>query len=662
MASLKRIAGGINLALAGGLFALNVALNIPLFLPGEMPYRDSIEGGYAGMARIFAADPNPWSWNATQYCGLPTQFTYLPSLPFVAAMISRIAPALTPDYSYRILASAFACLGPATVFLFVLYFTRSRGWALATALGYTFFSPAYYLVHTIDVDRGKSFLPWRLQVLVKYGEGPHNAGLTLLPLALIAVSRAATTSSFAPIFLAAILLAAITLTNWVAALALACCCLLILLTLAGPGFRPARVFAAAALGYGLVCFWLTPTFIHTIAFNWPVDAFNYHLLGPQRLLLAGLPAAVLLLHLALLKIIPAERYLRFLALACLSFCWVVLWFYTWGLNTVPESRRYALEMELFVLLLLFELLRLAMRAPIAPLRFFAVYAALAAFLSAWGQPRKYVTQGFDGRRPAPKETFIEYRAAERLAALQPQGRVFASGGLRFRLNSWFLLPQVGGGFESGLKSRMPLHLSYQVRSAEGGLRELKTLGVEYVVVHGPKSREHYRDFKNPKKFDGVLETVWQEEDDVIYRVPFTSLAHVVTPGELSKWDATEPLPADDPYPAAISDPSRRLQVFWRGSSELQVQGTIPEGRLVSVQVNYDPGWRAAQDGRTIPIDRDRLGFMILRANPSVAANIELIYRGTLEQRLMGALSAIAWIASLAAIVRERQRRNLRDIQ
>jgi hypothetical protein len=647
MASLKRLA---NLALAGGLFALNVALNTPLFLPGETPYRDSIEGGYAGMARIFAVNPNPWGWNATQYCGLPEQFTYLPSLPYVAATISRIVPALSPDYSYRILASTFACLGPATVFFFVLYFTRSRGWALGTALAYTFFSPSYYLVRTIDLDRGKFLLPWRLQVLAKYGEGPHNAGLTLIPLALIAVWSAATSSGFAPIFVAAILLAVVTLTNWVAALALACCCLLMLLTMTGPEFRPLRVFAAAGLGYGLACFWLTPSFIRTIAFNWPADAFNYHLLGPQRLLLAGLPAAVLLLHLALLKIVPGERYLRFVTLAALSFGWVVLWFYARGLNTVPESRRYALEMELFVLLLFFELFRLAMRAPIVPLRYFIVYAVFVIFLARWAEIRQYVTQGFDGRRPAPKEAFIEYRAAERLAALQPRGRVFASGGLRFRLNSWILIPQVGGGFESGLTNRMPLHMSYQVRSAAGGIRELKTLGVEYIVVHGPKSREHYRDFKNPTKFDGLLETVWREEDDVIYRVPFTSLAHVVTPNELSKWNASEPLSLDDPYPAAIGDPSRQLQVSWRGPGELHVQGTIPEGQLVSVQVNHDSGWRAIQDGRAIPIDRDRLGYMILRANPSAAANIQLNYRGTMEQRLMAALSGLAWITSLAAII------------
>src|SRR5258708_4533727 len=122
-------------AIAAGVFALNVALNIPLFQPGEMPYRDSIEGGYAAMARFFSQYPNPWGWNPTQYCGLPAQFTYLPGLPYLAAAMSPLVP---PDYAYRILAALFACLGPATLFVFALCFTRSRGWALAVALAYTF--------------------------------------------------------------------------------------------------------------------------------------------------------------------------------------------------------------------------------------------------------------------------------------------------------------------------------------------------------------------------------------------------------------------------------------------------------------------------------------------------------------------------------------------
>jgi len=45
--------------LAAAIFLSNVALNGPLFQSGEMPFRDSIEGGYASMVRFFADHPNP---------------------------------------------------------------------------------------------------------------------------------------------------------------------------------------------------------------------------------------------------------------------------------------------------------------------------------------------------------------------------------------------------------------------------------------------------------------------------------------------------------------------------------------------------------------------------------------------------------------------------
>ena len=35
------------------------------------------------MARFITAHPNPWGWNPFQYCGLPTQFLYVPLLPYL---------------------------------------------------------------------------------------------------------------------------------------------------------------------------------------------------------------------------------------------------------------------------------------------------------------------------------------------------------------------------------------------------------------------------------------------------------------------------------------------------------------------------------------------------------------------------------------------------
>ena len=96
---------------------MNVGLNAPLFLPGELPYRDSIEAGYASIAHFISLHPNPWGWNPTVYCGLPTQFTYLPVLPYLASMAHWVAPGLDVPYAYRLITSTVTCLGRNTPFI-----------------------------------------------------------------------------------------------------------------------------------------------------------------------------------------------------------------------------------------------------------------------------------------------------------------------------------------------------------------------------------------------------------------------------------------------------------------------------------------------------------------------------------------------------------------
>lgn len=651
---MKQAFSRVNLFIACAIFVLNAALNLPLFRAGAMPYRDSIELGYASMSRFFYLHPNPWGWNSLQYCGLPSQFIYLPGLQYLAATAAHLLP-IEPTYLYRLLAAAFACLGPSTAFLFIVYFTRQRWWAFAAALGYTLFSPLYGMVPAIDRDRGNIQLPWRLLVLVKYGEGPHNAGLTLLPLALIALWETGTNPKYGRLLLAASLLAVIALTNWIAALALAFCAVTLALTvLQLPGFRLERLALAGLLAYGLACFWLSPTFIRTIAFNWPADAFNYHLQGQQQLLLCGLAVGLLVVRVAFQYFWRDELFTCFVALNTFGFGWVVLWFYQRGINTLPESRRYALEFELFFLILIFEYFRLALRRP-RPVAVFCTVIPLFFLIQAVRPDTgRYLTQGFGRRDPIPRERTIEYRLAAKLASLNPQGRVYASGGLRFRLNAWFDIPQVGGAFESGLRNRMPITLAYQVRTglnslpgqeAADAILALRTMGVEYIVVHGAESREHYRDFTNPLKFEGILELVHREEDDSIYRVPFHSLAHLVLWEDRLEWPRESKLPLLARYVAAM-DAFPKLSTAWTGG-QFRITGPIEPHTLVAVAMSHDDGWHAVQGDREIEILKDNLGFMMLRASPARNAKIVMSYRSTVEPYLMAALSGLVWLGAFA---------------
>lgn len=637
--------------IAIALFLLNAALTYPLFLPGDTPYRDSIEGGYAGMARFINNHPSPWGWNPLQYCGLPAQFLYVPALHYAVAVLPG-----DPVYTYKLLTAALACLGPSTLYLCFFFFTGSRLWAALTAIGYTFYSPAYGLILQADKDRGLTYLPWRLHVYAKYGEGPHNAGLTLMPVAWILAWVTATGRRFRHVFALAVFMAAITLTNWIAGLALAITLVLMMAASMGiPEFRRSRLFLAGVIAYGMACFWLTPTFIHTIAFNWPADAFNYQLQVAQYQLMAWYVIGLIGLW-CLLRWLRWPFWETFATLAAAAFGYPVMMHYSFGIDMIPESRRYALEFELFLIAALGSFLRFSTYSGNL-VRKACALVAIAAFLAGGSrQIRTYLSQPRSAFSPIPVDQTPEYQAAKWLDERKPQGRVLVSGGLRFRLNSWFDVPQAGGAFESGLRNRTPVHFAYHIRTGIGSkpemvvtdsLRELKSLGVEYIVIHGSRSAEHYRDYKNPEKFVGVLERVYGDENDVIYRVPFRGLAHPIRPDE-------EPAAAFRdflrPYVQAIEDTSRpALRTSWLDNNRLRIEGAVPDGMLISLQVTHDPGWKAVSNGRKIPVEKDKLGFIKLRASGVV----DLEYAGTLEQKGFAFLSALTWLGSLVFLWKNR---------
>jgi hypothetical protein len=641
----KRLATPL-LALA--IFLLNVWLNAPLFMAGDLPFPGSIERGYVGMARFVSQYPSPWGWNPYPYCGLPTQFMYVPGLPYFTALWIRLLPNVTPDTIYRTIVSLMTCLGPVTLFLMALHLTCNRKWAFIAAVSYSLISPSYALFPAVEKDRGVAQLPWRIQVLAKYGEGPHNTALTLLPLALVALFRAATEYGYRRIFIAAVVLAAIPLCNWVGAFALAISSVILLLAAWGePKFQYRSTLAAAGLAYLLACFWLTPSFIKTIAFNWPVDSFAYHLKQEQVWLLAGMLGGALAIRVAF-RVFRGSTYFCMVTLGAFVFGWVATAFYVYGLDTIPESRRYAVEFELFAALAIVEALRLAVRNPNSTVRMCAWGAAGVMLLVGSPQLYAYVAQGYSWRPAAPEKT-IEYRLGQWMAQHPPQGRVFASGGMRFRLNSWFDLPQVGGGFETGLQNRVPYDLSYDIRAghdANAALLELTALDAQYVVIHGPKSKEYYRDFQRPERIAVSLPAVYHIEDDTIYALPARPMAHIATREELAGSLAG--------YVGGIEDTGRpALQTKWLDAGALDIDGPSADRYPIAVQVNADPGWRATQDGRDLAMESDHLGFIVLMPRASANTHVELRYHGTLEQRLMACLSALAWVGALVVFFKSR---------
>lgn len=664
---MKRAYSIAGIALA--IFVTNVLLNWPLFLPGDSPYRDTIEAGYMGTARFVAENPNPWGWNPQQYCGQPTLSTYVPLLPYTAAALSWTTD-IDPVYSYKLLTGVLACLGPVTLFLFVLFFTGNLTWSALAASGYIFFSPLYGLIQQMDKDRGIVYLPWRMHVFAKYGEGPHVSALTLIPLALIAVFYAGSADRYWRVPAAAFLLACIPLTNWIGALALAVCCLLLLLASWGApngSLRMQSVLAASVLAWGFACFWLTPAFIRTVVFNWPVDSYNYQLQYAQACLLTCWVIGTLMLRVALWAL-RWPLYPTYVTLGVFAFGFPVLIYYSYGIDTLPESRRYAIEFALFLTLALAAFLHWTLASTNRVRQVCGAVLALALLPPACTQVWRYLTQGHGRWKPVPREQTPEYRVTQWIANQRPQGRVLASGGLRFRLNSWFPLQQVGGTFESGLRNRVPVHFAYQVRTgmgstpaneAEQAILQMKALGVEYVVVHGPKSQEYYRDYRRPGKFEGALAKVYDDGDDIAYRVPFYGLAHLVRWEEQPLHPHRESIAA---YVSALDDVSRpRLEFRQSGSSAMDVRGPIPAGYDVTVAVTYESGWQAWQDGKPVQLVPNKLNFIVAKVHSSAGSTVRFEYRETPEARGMAVISVFTMVGTTVWL-RRRARRIYHGVQ
>src|ERR1022692_5084682 len=113
-------------------------------------------------------------------------------------------------------------------------------------------------------------------------------------------------------------------------------------------------------------------------------------------------------------------------MAAFAFGWIASVFYLYGLDTIPESRRYAIEFELFLALALVEAVRLAMRNSNPTGRLCAIGTGGMLLLAGTPQLWAYATQGWGPWTPTPREQSIEFHLARWMADHPPEGRVFRS--------------------------------------------------------------------------------------------------------------------------------------------------------------------------------------------------------------------------------------------
>jgi hypothetical protein len=653
------------------LFLLNAYVCRGLFGVEYLRHMGSIEAAYIGISRYMLDHWRDFSWFPVWYAGIPAQNTYPPLLHWIVSLAALLR-GISPAHAHHWVTAFFYCLGPVTLFALTLRLSGSPRAAFIAGALYSALSPSEWLMPDIGRATGQ-FHPERLTALVYYGEGPHVSSLTLLPLAILFLDLALERRR-APYFaLTALSFASVALTNWIGAFTLALAVVAYLLARQIPGKLFGRDVAftvlAAIAAYGLASPWIPPSTIAAVETDSKFIGGDYSQTSAR--LLFWIPATLLILLLLKRILRQAPAYFQFAvfftiltALPPLASAWA-------NVSIIPQPERYHLQMELALSLLAGLLLDAALRR--LPGR--AALAGTILFMLALIWPlksdRHYARDGLI--RTIDIKTTSEWRTAQWLNQHWNGGRVLLPGSSAFWLTAFSDTPELDGGFAQGVTIPEYFMAKYEIgtgtaagsHAAEIAILWFKALGVQAVGVSGPGSTEVYKDFRHPEEFEGILQPLWRDGGDVLYRVgTSTSLAHVVAASDLVTKTPFNGIDVEPlrPYVAALENPSYPAAAFeWTSLHSARIQTDLPPNGVVSIQISWSAGWHARMNGQSVRVLKDGLGFMYLVPGTAGPVTISMDYDGGMEMVAARWISRVTLVLlALACVVSWRGRSQNRD--
>jgi len=423
------------------------ALVRPLYKAEYLDAWSSIESTFISDARFLSAHwPHP-GWQPNWYCGTRTDYVYPPALRYGTAALSRLRGVSTAR-SYHLYIALLYSIGIAGVYVLVRAGSGSRWVALWTAVASALVSPAFLLFRDFRIDYAAlHWMPLRLGVLVRFGEGPHMSALALLPFSLAAAWRGLRRNHPAQLAAAALLAALVVAHNFYGATALALFFPILAWSVwlaEKDGLVWVRAGAVAALAWGLSAFWLTPSYLRVTLDNMRFVSSPGHAWSAALLAMAAAGYAAVSFRLARGK--PERAWASFclgsLVLAGLN----VMGNQYFDFRVIGEPVRLIPELDLVIFLaagLLFAWM--ARRG-----RWWKV-AAVALAVACLVPAKGYVRRAWQVLPPrTTHQNRIEFLITDWVHKNLPGVRTLATGSVRFWYNAWYDLPQLGGGSEQGL--------------------------------------------------------------------------------------------------------------------------------------------------------------------------------------------------------------------
>ncbi len=638
------------------LFLLNAYFARDLFHAEFTRQLGSIESSFIALAGYAMRNWGDLTWLPFWFGGMPFHNVYQPGFHLTVAGLGT-ALHWTPQHAYHFVTAVTYAIAPVTLFWFCYRMTGSAGYGFAVGLFYSLVSSSALLSRTVWMEVGGPFHPRRFQTLVAYGESPHILATAILPVVLLCVYRAAVDRKAVYFPLASATLACLVLTNWPGTVGLALAMLAFCLSEIGEKrLSWTRLAGIGALSYLLACRWIPPSTLLLVPRNAQQSDYSYFH-ASHLLYAAALAAFAVFAHFGLRRL-GAGAFLRFGVYFTLLTALMTLGRFWFGWNLFPQAHRFQIEMEMAIAITVCYLCKLVHAQLPRPAQLTVIAALIVSALGLIPTERRY-TRALSA--PMDMAATSEFRVAHALASLRPNDRVFAPGNISYWMNLWTDTPQVSGCCDQGIPDYEHRISDYTVytgmnagsRDAAVSLAWLRAYGATAVVVDGPRSTDPYHPFRNPHKFEGVLPVLWRDGDDVIYDIPARarSLAHVIPRSALITRAPENGLVTAEleRYNAAVEDPAMPLAAFrWTSRHSAHVTAAVTPGQLLNLQISFDPGWRAQVAGVGRPVLRDKIGQMNVETGCNGPCEVELVYDGGMEARVMAVLQALGVLVALSA--------------
>ena len=412
----------------------------PLFTLDWMENWGSIESTFIADARMLIEAGFRPQWQPNWYCGTRWDYIYPPALRYGSAAIAHFLD-VSAARGYHLYTAVSYCLGILGVYFLIRTGQGSRLWAWIGAIAAATVSPAYLIFERIRNDViGEFTLPMRLNVLVRYGEGPHMTAWALIPFALVLAWRGLRPGHSAYLAGAAVVSALAVSNNFYGATALAilfpvlCWSLWLEHREKGIWFRGAAI---AALAYGLCAFWLTPSYIRITLDNMRFVSIP----GNHWSRWAALGAVILFVAVTLLWKRP-RAWPVFVWGTLYFLCFFILGLEYYNLRVIGEGGRLIPELDVFLIIA-------AVWTASCVRPRWAAAAVLLIAISMGG--KRYVRHAWQvyyvNTDYMPR---VEYQMNEWMHRNMPDARALPTGSVRFWYNVWFTQAQTGGGSEQGV--------------------------------------------------------------------------------------------------------------------------------------------------------------------------------------------------------------------